>query len=145
MAKKARIVDGVAVDVTTASLTGRFHPDLVSQFQTVPNSVVEGSRLVAGVWQAPEAPGSQEEAAQPLALTHIAFIRHALEVGGLTQEAYLAAKAEPQLAFFWEMFGLATVIERDDGDVRQGAVALQQLGFLTEDGRQAIFDQWPTV
>jgi hypothetical protein len=146
MAKYARIIDGVAVDVVTGSPNGRYHPSLVSQFQTVPNGVVEGSRLVSGSWQPPavvEQP--QAPPAPALSLSHIAFVRHAREVGGLTPEGYLEAKANPLLAFFWEMFGLATVIERDDPDVREGADAWQALGYITEQGKTAIFDQWPTA
>jgi hypothetical protein len=146
MAKYARILDGVAVDVVVGNPTGRYHLSLVSQFQTVPNSVVEGSRLVAGTWQPPDPVEPVPEAVpRPLPLTHIAFIRLVREAGGLTPESYLAAEANPTLGFFWAMFKLATVIERDDPDVRAGADAWQALGYITGDGKAAIFDQWPTA
>jgi hypothetical protein len=146
MAKYARVVDDVAVDVVSGNPTGRYHPTIAAQFKTVPNSVLVGSRLVNGAWQAPAAPQPEPEPeARPLALTHIAFIRLAREAGGLTPESYLAAEANPALAFFWSMFKLATVIERDDPDVRAGADAWQALGYITAEGKAALFDQWPTA
>lgn len=55
MAKKARIVNDVATDVTEADPAGLHHPDIAAQFVTVPNAVVIGSRRVNGVWQHPDA------------------------------------------------------------------------------------------
>lgn len=146
MAKRARVVDGVAVDVITVSPNGRYHPTIAAQFQTVPAFVSEGFRLVNGEWQAPpDAPAEPETPAAPRSLTHIEFVRHAREAGGLTPEAYLQAQGDQNLAFFWAMFNLATAVERDDPDVRAGADAFEQLGYLSTAGKTAIFDNWPTV
>ncbi|GJE46647.1 hypothetical protein [Methylobacterium soli] len=55
MANFARVVGGVAVDVSTDP-AAQFHPDLAAQFAPVPNAVRPGWRLVDGTWEAPPAP-----------------------------------------------------------------------------------------
>ena len=57
MKKQARIVDDVAVDVTTGDPAEMFHPDIATQFESVPNNVEIGWRRdpQTGVWAAPEA------------------------------------------------------------------------------------------
>lgn len=55
MSLYARILDGVAVDICADPAT-QFHPQLAAQFEPVPDDVVVGSRLVDGVWQAPDVP-----------------------------------------------------------------------------------------
>ena len=56
MTKFARIVGDLATDVTLVSadeLKTRFHPDLLSQFEPVPDEVVEGSIRTGDVWTPP--------------------------------------------------------------------------------------------
>ena len=48
----ARIVDGIAVDVSTDPVNS-FHPDLVPEFFKVPAYVTHGWRLNGDAWQAP--------------------------------------------------------------------------------------------
>lgn len=52
MTNYARIIDGVAVDVS-ADPEQCFHPIIAAEFVVVPNHVVRGWRLVSDSWQAP--------------------------------------------------------------------------------------------
>ncbi|KFE50254.1 hypothetical protein [Pseudomonas syringae] len=52
MTNYARIIDGVAVDVSTDP-TNSFHPTIAAQFIKVPDKVSHGWRLVEGTWSAP--------------------------------------------------------------------------------------------
>lgn len=54
--KYARIVSNTAVDVRTESPEGCFHPDIATQFVTVPDQVEDGWTLNYGVWSAPVVP-----------------------------------------------------------------------------------------
>ncbi len=60
----ARIIDTVAVDVSTAP-NEHFHPSLAAEFVEVPTTVQPGWRLEDGHWQAPAAvePGPTAEPA----------------------------------------------------------------------------------
>ncbi len=58
----ARVVDNVAVDVSVDP-ADQYHPDIVAQFESVPESVSRGWRLIDGVWTAPS--DSFNPAAQP--------------------------------------------------------------------------------
>lgn len=55
MANFARIIDAVAVDVSTDPAQ-QFHPDLASQFVPVPDEVQARWRLNGEAWEAPAAP-----------------------------------------------------------------------------------------
>lgn len=52
MTKFARIINDVAVDVSN-SPAEHFHPGLAAEFQTVPDNVQPGWRLIDGVWTEP--------------------------------------------------------------------------------------------
>lgn len=52
MAKYARVVGDVAVDVST-NPGAEFHPTIAAQFVAVPNVVQRGWHLVDGTWTAP--------------------------------------------------------------------------------------------
>lgn len=56
MTNYARIVDGVAVDVSTAP-ANCFHPLLAVEFVEVPGEVAHGWRLDGDAWQAPTGGG----------------------------------------------------------------------------------------
>jgi hypothetical protein len=49
MTNYARIINNIAVDVST-NPTESFHPEIASQFVSVPDNVVAGWELVNGVW-----------------------------------------------------------------------------------------------
>jgi hypothetical protein len=68
MANKARIIDGIAVDVSTEPAK-HFHPSIAAEFVTVPAAVQPGWRLVDGTWSAPPAPEPQPEPEPAPALT----------------------------------------------------------------------------
>lgn len=53
MANFARIINGMAVDVSAAPAE-HFHPILAAEFQPVPDDVAPGWRLVGEEWRAPE-------------------------------------------------------------------------------------------
>ncbi|GLR51280.1 hypothetical protein KYK30_20605 [Shinella yambaruensis] len=81
----------------------------------------------------------------PVAMTHLQFIEHAQVAGDLSDEGLVAARADPLLAAFWIKFELATSLERDHPTTVQGLAALVATGHLTEEGREAIVELWPTV
>lgn len=53
MTNFARIIDGVAIDVSDDP-EAHFHPDIAAEFEEVPDTVQHGWRLVAGEWEEPE-------------------------------------------------------------------------------------------
>lgn len=55
MANFARILDGVAVDVSTAP-EQHYHPTIAAEFAPVPDQVQPGWRLIDEDWQAPASP-----------------------------------------------------------------------------------------
>lgn len=55
MANFARIIGGVAVDVSAAP-AAHYHPAIAAEFEGVPDTVRPGWRLVDGAWQAPPDP-----------------------------------------------------------------------------------------
>ena len=61
MANFARIINNVAVDVSTDP-TNQFHPDIAAQFEPVPDEVQQGWIRKDGQWSAP-APAPQPEPA----------------------------------------------------------------------------------
>ncbi|MCY1705476.1 hypothetical protein [Pannonibacter sp. SL95] len=65
MTKFARIIDGIAVDVTAADPSGLYHPDVASQFVSVPAQVERGWRKQGSTWSAPEAPAETPATAVP--------------------------------------------------------------------------------
>lgn len=65
MANYARIINDVAVDVSTDPAE-QFHPSIASEFQPVPDEVRQGWRLVDGQWQATDPqPGPKPEPTRP--------------------------------------------------------------------------------
>lgn len=54
--KYARINNGYAVDVRAESPVGCFTPNIVEEFQTVPDEVEDGWTLTEGTWAAPVVP-----------------------------------------------------------------------------------------
>lgn len=72
--KHARIIDGVALDVTSGDPAELFHPDLAVEFEPVPDEVETGWLLDDGEWSAPEAE-PVEEVYVPLQLALIDFLR----------------------------------------------------------------------
>ena len=53
MAKYARVVGGSLVDVTSSDPKETFHPDLTKEFINVPETAVDGAKLVKNVWVNP--------------------------------------------------------------------------------------------
>lgn len=52
----ARIINGQAVDVVTTDPSSLFHPDLASEFVTVPDGTENGATFANGTWTAPVPP-----------------------------------------------------------------------------------------
>ena len=69
MNKKARIINDVAVDVIAGNPADFFHPDIASQFVSVPDDVQAGSRRVGLVWNDPEVVVAPENVVIPQKLT----------------------------------------------------------------------------
>lgn len=81
----------------------------------------------------------------PAGLTHLQFILHVQDVGGVSDADLVAAKADPNLAAFWLKFDMATSLERDNPTTQAGLQALVMTGHLTEQARQAVIDEWPSA
>lgn len=91
-------------------------------------------------WVVPPAP---EPIPRPL--THLEFIEHVQAAGDIDDVELVAAKTDPNLAAFWIRFELARELERDHPTTVQGLTALVATGHLTEGGREAIVELWPTA
>lgn len=149
----ARIINGVAVDVTTADPAERYHPLLAVEFVEVPANVVVGSRLVDGVWIAPEPEAPTPEPADLGQIAIIDFLRlfegeeidgfNAVKAqcDGLTQADFEAAKEGDQakmalvgfkrfLTFYDAL--RAGLIELRHPETIQGLSVLVPLAVLTQ-------------
>lgn len=152
--KFARILNDVAIDVLDGDPADRFHPDLAGQFVEVPAEVVEGSRLVDGVWIAPD---SVEPAPEPVDLGQMAIIdflrlfegeeldrfnEREVQCNALTPADYQAAREGDQaimalvgfkrfLTFYYAL--RAGLIELRHAETIQGLSLLVPLGVLTEE------------
>ena len=80
----------------------------------------------------------------PQSLTKLAFIRLCQTAGGMTPEMTVAAYNDVNLQYMWLMFDIATGVERDDTDTRDGLDALEALGYLPN-GAQEVIDVWPSA
>lgn len=126
------------IEVPTLAKAAALFPNAeVFNASTTPVGI--GWLRVEGGWAAPVVEPV------PVVMTHLQFIEHAQAVGGLTDEDLVAARADPLLAAFWIKFELATSMERDHPTTVQGLAALVATGHLTEEGRDAIVDMWPTT
>jgi len=72
MGNFARILNDVAVDVSN-NPTAEFHPDVASQFESVPAKVRQGWVRVDGQWSAPT-PTPQREAPSVTQVTPVEFM-----------------------------------------------------------------------
>lgn len=149
--KFARIVAGVAVDVTAADPAQLFHPAVAAEFVPVPDQVETGWMLDGEDWTAPEAV-EEPEVYQPVQLAVIDFLRlfTTAELAGfnalrkacaaLTEADYQAAAGGDQakaalvgfevfLAFYDAL--RAGLIELNHPDTVQGLSLLVPLGVLT--------------
>ena len=101
MAKYARIVGGVAVDVTATNPTELFHEDIAAEFVTVPNTVQNGWIKTGNTWAAPPTP---EPAAVPTVYPKIGPIHFQML---FTPDELVAAdiirKTDAKLASFWKL------------------------------------------
>lgn len=103
MSKYARIIENVAVDVSTAP-NDQFHPMLAQEFVLVPDEVQAGWVLSDGVWSAPavtEAPEAPEVAQSYPTVGPIHF-----QMLFTSQEAVAAEGAratDPVLNRFWKL------------------------------------------
>ncbi len=102
MTNFARVVDGVAVDVSQ-NPDSDFHPDLASTFVKVPDSVVRGWRVTKGKWAAPDdAPAETPQIIYP-PLTAMQFYL------AFTTDERIAIKSsdDPVVKEFWATYELA--------------------------------------
>lgn len=146
----ARVLDGIAVDVSDADPTDIFHPLLASQFVQVPDDVVTGSRWIDDAWVEPSSPSFDPASAPPRQLALIDFLRlfttaekagfNALRktVAGLPPEDYASDDPAVQALVGFEV-GLthydalrAGLIELDNAETIEWLGLLVPLGVLTE-------------
>lgn len=92
------------------------------------------------------ADGTPEPASlPPVAINRLAFIRLLKDTGGTLASQWASARADANMALFWEMFDATTIFERDDPDVAAGLGALVALGYLTSEAKDAVLAAWPVV
>lgn len=100
MTNFARIVDGVAIDVSDDPEL-HFHPDIAAEFEEVPDAVQHGWRLVADEWEAPEVIETPVVAIEPREVDPITFKLL------FTSAERIAAKAlratDPVVDDFWSI------------------------------------------
>lgn len=98
MANFARIIDGVAIDVSD-NPEEHFHPDIAVEFVSVPDTVKAGWRLIDEEWIAPEVPSIPEVVVTPREVDQITFKLL------FTSSERIAAKAlrasDPAIDDFW--------------------------------------------
>jgi len=94
-------------------------------------------------WALQEIPPPPPTDPVPVPLTRIQFVELAMTVASLTPEAFMAAKQDPALAFFWELFDLSGTVERDHPFTQMGAAQWVASGHMTEDQKNSLFAQWP--
>ena len=145
----ARIINDVAVDVTTADPAERYHPLLAVEFVEVPADVAVGSRLVDGVWIAPVPVEPEPEPPAPIQMAIIDFLRlfTQAELAGFNALRKAVAALAPadygdptKAALVGFEVGLthydalrAGLIELDHPETIQWLSLLVPLGVLTEE------------
>ena len=150
MTKNARILNGVAVDVTDGDPSEQFHADLAAQFVTVPDEVQPGWFLDPETedWSAPilaePAPAtvhyrlrvSRPEFKMLFTLTERLAIKVARE-GGATEEEQTIKMV---LDDFYELIedDKLGAIEVDHPQVQEGLNYLVSTGLLTEERMEEI-------
>lgn len=150
MANYARIKNGTAIDVS-AEPEAQFHPDIVAQFEPVPDTVERGWRVDdAGAWAAPPAPEIATPDPVPVPLAYPRFLALVRQAGGLSADVALSivdgTHASAEVRFLRALLLEATgPLERDDPLVQGGLDTLLAEGVLTQSGRDAIMAAWPTA
>lgn len=96
----ARIVDGVAIDVSDDP-ESHFHPDIAAEFEEVPDTVQHGWRLIGDEWEAPEVIEAPVAVIEPKEVDPITFKLL------FTSAERIAAKAlratDPVIDDFWSI------------------------------------------
>lgn len=137
MANYARIIDGVAVDVSTAP-TEHFHPDIAAEFQPVPANVAPGWRLEGGTWHAPNEP--QDPDAAP-AYPQVSPVQYQLLFTAAERVAIKAARADDPVID--DMYTLLedprlTHVDLALKSTQDALLYLQSKGLITEARRLEI-------
>lgn len=134
----ARIVDGIAVDVTTSDPTELFHPEIAAQFVEVPDGTAHGDRLVDGAWVKYVPPDPVEAARVYELLTPMTFYMAFKPA----ERIAIKTSTDPVVAEFWFTFDLSVKLDKPvDPNLKSVVDGLQylvSLGILTGDRLEPI-------
>lgn len=135
MANFARIIDAVAVDVSTDP-TNSFHPTIAADFVEVPHEVRHGWRLADGVWTPPPepepvpTPEPEPEPAPDLRITRLAFLNRFLMEERIGIRA--AATSDYVVQDFLALVDAATFIDLSRPDTNQGVRFLASKNLISQ-------------
>jgi len=138
MANFARIIENVAVDVSTAPAE-HFHPSIAVDFVEVPDNVRPQWRLIDGDWQepdlAPELPPAPE-APSDMRVTQLAFLQRFTLAERMSIRA--ARTTDPVVDDFMDLVDKATFIDLARDDTEAGVGYLVQIGKVTAERAESI-------
>lgn len=134
MTNYARVINGVAVDVSTDP-ENSFHPLLAVEFVEVPDDVVHGSRLADGVWIAPTPALPPEVVVAYQTITPETFLQLFTYQEVKAVEALVADPANDELAYWWKRLNSDRLTEVQMGlpSVQAALNGLVVLGVITEE------------
>ena len=139
MSNFARIIDSVAVDVSTDP-ENSFHPDIAAQFEPVPDNVKQGWVRTDGKWAAP-APAPQPEPEPGPTYPKVTPVQFKLLFTSPERVAIKAARAtDPVVDDLWELvedprmtevdFGLKSVRDSIEYLATAGLIAPERVGEI---------------
>lgn len=136
MAKYARIVNDVAVDVS-GNPAEQFHPDIAKEFVSVPEEVEYGWTLAGGKWQKPEPIVIPERAAYPM----VGAIEYQMLFTSAERVAIKAAgKTDPVIADYLDILAdqRLTAIDMGSQFTQDALTYMVSKQLLTEERKQEI-------
>ena len=133
MAIYGQIADGVIIGINKTRAK-----EVAPEWVPIPEGVGIGWIKDGETYVAPPEPE-----VPPRALSRIEFVRHCMDVGGMTSAMLVSAKADANLAALWIMLEMSNEVRKDAPEVPGGIAALDALGYLPN-GAQAVLDGWPT-
>jgi len=141
MANYARIINNVAVDVST-NPQEQFHPDIAAEFEPVPDDVQAGwIRNEAGEWEAPAPATAPEPTPAPTESPKVSPVEFKLLFTSAERVAIKAARAnDPVIDDFYDIVEDPRLTHVDLGlQSTHGALSyMVSVGLLTEARRDEI-------
>lgn len=149
MTKYARLsASGDVIDVSLGDPASRFPAHLVSEFQTVPDHITRGWRLVSGNWiekLKPEiAEPEPQENGVSKTLSQVDFVTLVQTVAQISEASFVTVYEDPALKSLWIKLSMATNgVARDHPLVQSGLDALVSAGHITEADKDMVIETWP--